>query len=98
LLKAAQVRARAKGIPFDLQIEDIIVPEYCPVLGIKLEISVDLGGKPASPSLDRTIPKLGYVRGNVQVISAQANAMKRDASPEQLKRFCEYYLKVLEDL
>jgi hypothetical protein len=38
-----------------------------------------------SPSLDKIIPSLGYVRGNVQVISQRANSIKRDATLAELE-------------
>lgn len=36
LLRGAKGRAKARGLPFDLCPEDIEIPEYCPLLGIKL--------------------------------------------------------------
>lgn len=77
----AQVRIRSKrdGIPFDLTEADITIPEYCPVLGIPLVIGT-WGDTDASPSLDRFIPRLGYVRGNVAVISNRANRLKSDGT------------------
>lgn len=91
-LKSIKSRAIAKGIPFDLDIEDIAFPSVCPVLGLKL--SRERGGKTnASPSVDRIIPSLGYVKGNVQVISELANRMKADATPEQLLLFADWVYK-----
>jgi hypothetical protein len=91
-LKSIKSRAVARGIPFNLDIEDISFPSVCPVLG--LELSREVGGKSvASPSVDRIIPSLGYVKGNVQVISELANRMKSDATPEQLILFAEWVLK-----
>lgn len=91
LLEAAQNRARTKSLPIDITVEDIFIPGICPVLGIKL-----VRGKgrfiPSSPSLDRIDPSLGYIRGNVQVISSKANAMKSDASREQLLKFAEWVM------
>lgn len=48
---------------------------------------------PRSPSLDKIVPSLGYVIGNVEVISYLANTMKQNATPEQLTTFCEAYLR-----
>lgn len=39
----------------------------------------------ASPSLDRIIPTLGYVPGNVWVISHRANELKRDATLQEIQ-------------
>lgn len=85
-------KCKGKGIEFDLTESDIVVPEYCPVLGIKL---VPHQGKkgyhPDSPSLDRIHPDRGYVKDNVRVVSARANLLKNDASIDELE-------KVLDDL
>lgn len=85
MFKSAQKRAARYGIPFDLAPSDIVVPEFCPVLGIRLAV---LGGQPtdASPSLDRVVPDRGYVRGNVAVISFRANAIKTNATLDELER------------
>lgn len=63
-------------------ISDIIIPETCPMLGIKLEFGFDKqGGNFNSPSLDRIIPELGYTKGNVMVISKRANMIKTMVFP-----------------
>lgn len=92
MIEAAQNRARVKGLPIDLKPEDIEIPEYCPVFGIKLERGAGRH-QPSSPSLDRIIPELGYVRGNIQVISQKANAMKNNATNSELIMFAHWILK-----
>jgi hypothetical protein len=84
MLNSARCRAKKAGLPFDLKPEDIVFPECCPVLGVRLERSVGKSG-PNSPSLDRIIPEKGYVKGNVAVISYRANAMKQDANIEEIE-------------
>lgn len=49
------------------------------------------GGKNNSPSLDRIRNELGYVRGNVIVISNRANRLKSDASIEELRDIASFY-------
>ena len=44
------------------------------------------GTSPASPSLDQIVPGLGYVKGNVQVISHRANTLKSDGTLEEFKK------------
>jgi hypothetical protein len=83
MIQGARKRARKKGLPFDLVLEDIIIPTHCPVLGIPLERSSGVSG-PKSPSLDRIVPELGYVKGNVVVISNKANTIKTNATPEEV--------------
>lgn len=86
---AAKNRARRQNVPFDLDPEDIIFPETCPVLGIPLIFS--RGGRTNNtPSIDRKIPSIGYVKGNIRVISWRANRLKNDATLEELKKLVEY--------
>jgi len=49
--------------------------------------------KASSPSLDKIIPSLGYVVGNVQWLSKKANGMKQDASFQELEKFAKWVLK-----
>jgi tRNA G26 N,N-dimethylase Trm1 len=85
MFRAAKKRAKEQNVPFDITIEDIIVPEYCPILGIKLQFNVGLS-KDNSPTLDKIIPSLGYVKGNIAVISKRANTIKNDASIEDIEK------------
>ena len=85
-----RTRAKKKNIPSNLTIDYCvdIYPEdnKCPVLGIPLS----WGGRRTngdSPSLDRIEPSKGYVKGNVMWMSQRANAMKSNATPEELKKF-----------
>ena len=85
----AKGRAKKLGLEFNLTIEDIIIPEFCPVLGIKLKQSFG-NLSDASPSLDRIVPELGYVKGNVKVISNRANTIKNNATLSELEKIAEY--------
>lgn len=75
LLSRAKQRAKEFDLPFNITIDDIVVPQKCPILGINIECGK---GKMenSSPSLDRVIPELGYVKGNICVISQEANRLK----------------------
>lgn len=83
MLTDARRRAKKKGLDFNIELEDIIVPEFCPVFGTKMIKGKGYPGENA-PSLDRKDPSLGYVKGNVWVISFRANRIKNDASPEEI--------------
>lgn len=84
MIRCARDRARDRGLAFDISTDDLRIPERCPLLDIP--ITFGKGRLHAgSPSLDRIDPSLGYVRGNVWVISYRANAIKQDATHEELE-------------
>ncbi len=91
-LNSARTRARNHGIPFALTASDLPpVPDRCPVLGIPLVLWGNTHkSRDSSPSLDRIIPELGYVPGNVAWISTRANILKRDASADELLAVAKY--------
>lgn len=89
LWAAARDRHRRRGIPFDLKLEDIIIPQMCPVLGIPLIAGTDKF-QDASPSIDRLDPTKGYTSDNITVMSFRANALKRDATLDELKAILRY--------
>lgn len=87
MLNAAKRRAFSKGIPFEVTVDDFEIPEFCPVLGLRLERNTNSENGVASdnsPSLDRIKPRLGYVTSNVRVICWRANKLKSDATLEEL--------------
>lgn len=85
----AKKRAKLKGIEFNIDITDIVIPEFCPILGIRLERGKGTVS-PSSPTLDRIVQSKGYVKGNVHVVSYRANSMKNDASPEEILKFANW--------
>ena len=95
MLTAAKKRAAKKNLEFNLTKEDIILPEFCPILGIKLEKGTK-NNYSYTYSLDRIDNSKGYVKGNVQVISQLANSMKNAATPQQLKSFSENILQYID--
>jgi hypothetical protein len=81
----ARKRAKELNIPCTISKEDVVIPETCPALGIPLFYG---DGKMTdnSPSLDRLEPSIGYVKGNVEVISVKANRIKNNASLEEIEK------------
>ena len=76
--KDAKKRAEKRGIPFNLStdyIESILVT-HCPVFNIEFKYVGNGKIRPESPALDRIVPSLGHVEGNVHVISVKANNIK----------------------
>lgn len=95
-LSSVKTRAKKKGLPFNLTKDYLrsITPTHCPVLGILLESG--MGNKTDnSPSIDRIIPELGYVEGNVIIVSYKANRLRSDATPSELKQVADFYNRLL---
>lgn len=89
LWQGAKRRALERGIDFNIPWTEIVIPEFCPILGIKIEHGNNCV-KESSPSLDRIDNSKGYVIGNVRVISHRANSLKNNLSLEQAERLVEY--------
>ncbi len=96
VLNRTRARAKKHGLPFDLEEHDIVIPDTCPVLGLKLEIG-SRSNNAKSPSIDKIIPALGYTKGNVHIVSNRANVMKNDATPEELRMFAKWVLKTFPE-
>lgn len=88
LLNKLKAKSKKFGLPFNLTKEDLIPPEFCPILNIKLNL--DRKDSDLTPSADRLIPELGYVKGNVRMISMRANRIKSDASLKEIEQIFNY--------
>lgn len=85
MLHSAKLRAKRKGITFDLKLEDLVIPRMCPVFP-NLELRKNKGRQgDNSPSLDRIVPTKGYVKDNIWIISLKANRAKNNLTLEELK-------------
>lgn len=89
LLRRAEESAKARGLTFNLTIDDIHLPESCPLLDILMFFDSENPRHDGTPSIDRIDNSKGYVKGNVWIISRKANVMKNDASLEELATFAE---------
>lgn len=83
LLLSVKTRAKKRGIAFDLNESDLIIPDVCPILGIPLIREVG-ERTDAYPSVDRIDSSKGYTKDNILVMSWRANCLKRDATLEEL--------------
>ena len=97
----AKRRAKKHNLPFTIEVNDIIIPKMCPVLGIPLYHDID--GRSGSrihnsPTLDRVLPKLGYIRGNILVVSRLANQIKSEATVDQIGKVFAYYSELERNL
>ena len=91
ILNRAKARAIRKGLPFNLEVSDIVLPEVCPIFGTKFIYN----DKELTYSLDRIIPSLGYIKGNIMIISNRANRIKNSSTIEELEKVITY-LKACE--
>jgi len=86
-LTKARDRAKQKGLPINLDLEHLlsIATDECPVFGVKFVWGRNQGQSHRyTPSLDRVVPELGYIKGNVVFISYWANTIKQDATEKEL--------------
>lgn len=89
LLARARQRAKDLSLPCALTREDIIIPEFCPILGMRMSLGT-MKERDSSPSLDRVVPSLGYIPSNVAVISHLANRIKNTGTAEQHRRIADW--------
>lgn len=91
--RRCKYRAADKSVPFEMKSSDLLdsstgeLPIFCPIFP---HIRLDYASGPDRrcwASVDRIVPELGYVTGNVAVISFVANLWKNDGSnPEERSR------------
>lgn len=90
---ARKSHAKKNNIPFDISLEYVIslITDRCPVLDIPLSWTIrSKTVTENSPSLDRIIPELGYIEGNVCWISARANTIKNSGTAEEHRKIYEF--------
>lgn len=87
LFNSTKSTALHRGLEHNIDIDDIVFPEKCPVFGIPLLKS---GRENNSPSVDRVDSSKGYVKGNVRIISLRANRLKSNATVEELEQLLAY--------
>ena len=92
MLNRVKRKSLKLGYDFNLDLEDIVIPDICPIL----EVPLEMGNKDNyeySPSIDRIDNSKGYVKGNIRIISKKANSMKNCATYEELEKFCKNVLR-----
>jgi hypothetical protein len=101
MVKSARGRAKEHGVPFDIKAKDIraCFPKdgCCPITRQPFERGEGKCG-PQSMSLDRIIPELGYVPGNIAVISHLANTIKQNCTDPEVFRRIASYLEAAQEL
>ena len=84
--RAAKNRAKERGLDFNIEVSDIVIPEVCPILEVPFEFGTK-GNYSYTPSLDRIDNSKGYVKGNIMVMSQKANSMKNSATWDEIHKF-----------
>lgn len=79
-------RSKRRGILFELKIEDIVLPEECPVF----HTPFIYGDPDWTYSIDRINPNKGYSPDNIQILSNKANRLKNNASIEDLETVLDF--------
>ena len=93
LIRKSKQRARRARVDHNLDLDYLfnILPDCCPYLGTQFhwEAKINCGNRgahPHSPSIDRIDSSKGYVKGNVAIVSHRANAIKHNATEQELFR------------
>ena len=87
-LKRIKRRALDKGLPYDLNLDylESIATDFCPIFKTPFIWGLYKAGTThkGTATVDRIVPELGYVKGNVIFISHQANTIKSNATENEL--------------
>lgn len=76
-----------ENVDFDVEfIEEKIRNGFCEVTGE--EFTLD-SNEPNSPSIDRVVPDVGYIKDNVRVVTKRFNFLKREMSDLELYEICK---------
>lgn len=77
LRNKAQQRAKKSGVPFAITRNDVLLllaDDTCPVSGRRFDYVKDGSRRENAPSLDQIVSGVGYVPGNVRVVTWHVNA------------------------
>ncbi len=98
LLAMAKNRAKTKELPFNITLEYLeeLWEEgsgHCALSGIPIELGRSEFGKvhPYAPSIDREVPSLGYVKGNVRIVCYQMNVALSEFGLSQFEELVQRY-------
>ena len=88
-------RAKNAGLEHTITVDDIIIPDYCPVLGLKLDVG-DRKKHGNAPSIDRIENTKGYTKENIMIVSNRLNMLKNDATLDELIMMGKFYQDLKE--
>ena len=98
LLKGAKNRAKKGKLIFNLNESDILIPKYCPILGIRLRNKGHKKYKPYynCPSIDRLDNAIGYISSNIIICSYRANTLKSNGTLKEFRKIYKFLKKYEE--
>lgn len=100
LLASAKNRSKTKKLKFNIDIEYVLELweenlGCCALTGQPFDLT-SWGEKgqvnPQAPSIDRIIPKKGYTKGNIRLITYHMNISLSDFGTEEFERLAKAYL------
>lgn len=87
--RSKKVNAKRVGYSWDISFGDLTWPTHCPILGIEIDYFAPYRTE-NSPSFDRIDNSLGYVKGNVHILSWRANRIKNDGTADEHRKIADY--------
>lgn len=87
--RAKKANAIRIGYTWDIAFSDIVWNDVCPILGIQLDYFAHCVQE-NSPSFDQIDAGLGYVKGNVHIISWRANRIKNNGTSQEHRQIADY--------
>lgn len=96
MLAHAKARAKKHGYEVDITIDDIIIPDLCPLLNIPFVNGTQYDYL-YTHTLDRIDSTKGYTKDNIWVITMLANSMKNCATIPQLLTFSKNIQNKFQD-
>jgi hypothetical protein len=91
-LVSAKARAKKAGIPFNITISDMPKDaDHCQKCGSVIICAIGNGSlAPTSRSIDRIIPSLGYVPGNVAWLCMKCNMEKQNLTASEHRSWADW--------
>lgn len=92
LLSCVKSRVKKENIPFDLDHGWINqnLPKICPIFKTEIILGNNLENRNNSPSIDKIVPNIGYIKSNCRIISYKANLLKSDGTAEEHEKIANY--------
>lgn len=86
---SARSRAKKVGLEFSLLPEDVVIPKFCPILGIEI---IEFGDRKQGhgASIDRLDSSKGYTKDNIIVCSLRANMLKNNGTKEEFQKIISF--------